>query len=628
LKLTHTNSYETGGYRRRVIRVLPAGNSYQYEYYTAVGAGSTAGVDVACTAQNDMSVHQGANVRVTVSPPAVSGVAVIGEKVYDSWGRTVASRAGTRSAGVDTWEPWSCTSFDARGRSVTTSFPANSAAPARTITNIYAVGGDPRVASTGDVSGTVTTTSDLLGRTITSQQQFADGVTVSSSTVFDPVTGRTVSVTDPVGSHTYSYDRSGRLLSQSLNGATVAQLVYWGPGDPDPHALRQVTYPSGAGTAGNGTVGTFTRNTSGQTVGIAWDRTGGGSITSDVVVRSRSGRVIDRSVDGVDPHPSGANYSYDTVGRLVAARAGTNFYQYGFAASGGCGAAPAAGKNANRTSITVNGTVAASFCYDSADRLTSVVSSTDPFDDYTGNPLTGLPDNATGRFDNAWLGQHQRPLDHAQGLRPVIQMGARPYDPLLARFLEIDPIEGGNTNDYDYCSGDPISCTDLDGKWGIRIGPIKVGNDGCMLGTNPNGSCRGSRQTRTIRNANAETWRLVSRHRGFIATVAAGGACVLGGPGVCALAQMGALAVRSQQRGIRNYRANLLDAGVTAASFGFVAAPVYITTSAKSGMVRGVQWAEPLIGGQREAARWIGATLTDGIVLGTCLAARQTRQGC
>ena len=52
-------------------------------------------------------------------------------------------------------------------------------------------------------------------------------------------------------------------------------------------------------------------------------------------------------------------------------------------------------------------------------------------------------------------------------------MGARPYDPLLARFLEADPIEGGNTNDYDYCSSDPIGCTDLDGQFGIKIGPTQ-----------------------------------------------------------------------------------------------------------------------------------------------------------
>ncbi|HKY15822.1 MAG TPA: RHS repeat-associated core domain-containing protein, partial [Microthrixaceae bacterium] len=67
-------------------------------------------------------------------------------------------------------------------------------------------------------------------------------------------------------------------------------------------------------------------------------------------------------------------------------------------------------------------------------------------------------------YDYGWLGQHKRGLEHSPGLHPTIEMGARPYNPDLGRFLQIDPIEGGSANDYDYCNADPINCTDLDGQ--------------------------------------------------------------------------------------------------------------------------------------------------------------------
>jgi hypothetical protein len=45
-------------------------------------------------------------------------------------------------------------------------------------------------------------------------------------------------------------------------------------------------------------------------------------------------------------------------------------------------------------------------------------------------------------------------------------MGVRLYSPALGRFLQVDPEVGGNSNPYDYCSGDAVNCTDLDGRWG------------------------------------------------------------------------------------------------------------------------------------------------------------------
>ena len=44
-------------------------------------------------------------------------------------------------------------------------------------------------------------------------------------------------------------------------------------------------------------------------------------------------------------------------------------------------------------------------------------------------------------------------------------MGSRVYAPGIGRFLSVDPTPGGNANIYDYCTADPVNCTDLTGNW-------------------------------------------------------------------------------------------------------------------------------------------------------------------
>jgi RHS repeat-associated protein len=355
LALTTTNTYETPGsttYLRPTSKTLPAGAS------TAVSNAYYGDTETRTNPCDSTSANQAGRLKMTTDadPDGTGSQSPIRhETIYDSSGRSVATRTGTNGGS------WICTTYDTRGRVTAVSYPAYGGAPARTVTNDYAVGGNPLVTSVTDPAGTITTAVDLLGRTKSSTDVWGK----TASATYNQAGQVTTRVT-PGPTYNYTYDAAGRLETLA-NGANVLA---------DPHydsagRMDSVAYPASGPGGGNGTVGTFTYDANGRPATVTWRQPDNTVITSDAITaRDIAGRVTDQSIDGVDPYTSGPNYVYDNAGRLTTARVAGHTYSYVFAATGGCGTLGAAGKNTNRTSMVDNSTTT-SYCYDNADRLTS-----------------------------------------------------------------------------------------------------------------------------------------------------------------------------------------------------------------------------------------------------------------
>ncbi len=74
----------------------------------------------------------------------------------------------------------------------------------------------------------------------------------------------------------------------------------------------------------------------------------------------------------------------------------------------------------------------------------------------------GIP-RTTPSSRYGWHGAKQREADDLTG---VVLMGVRLYVPALGRFLQVDPVDGGSANDYDYANQDPVNQVDLEGTVG------------------------------------------------------------------------------------------------------------------------------------------------------------------
>ena len=198
--LTGGSLYEAAGsgYLRPTAKVMPSGAQVTYMHY-----GDSEQRDNPCTPATD-SANQGGLPKLSTLVTPASVEPRTDEQVYDGSGRVIARAT---SGG------WECTTYDARDRVVTQSFPATAEAPERVVRTDYAVGGNPLVSSVADSFGTVTTEVDLLGRVI----RYTDAVGVVTLTSYDRagrVTGERVvppNSADAPQQTTYTSDDAGRL---------------------------------------------------------------------------------------------------------------------------------------------------------------------------------------------------------------------------------------------------------------------------------------------------------------------------------------------------------------------------------------------------------------------------------
>ena len=381
LNLDTKTAYEapgSGGFLRPTASALPSASistpaqSTTTSYYSATDAvlGNTCGATTDDGNPTTPHLRQAGLPKTVTSPTPASGTPVVTAFVYDGAGRVVGSQIVSDGA-----TNWTCTTFDARGRAIQVAIPAVNGAPARTVTSNYAVGGDPLTTSISDSSGTITTVTDLLGRTVS----YTDAKGVVTTSAYDQA-GRDVSdVTTAPGGGTstvaVAYLDDGRISQVKLDGNVVATPSYNSAGE-----LTGVSYPTGAGNGGNGgALASITRDPQGRETANSWTLPSAHSL-SDTVTMSQAGRVMTETGTVDASTVSAWSYAYDAAGRLTSASLAAASprpavsYTYGYASTGGCGADTAAGADSARVTqtTTAGGTpTTTTSCTDYASRLTS-----------------------------------------------------------------------------------------------------------------------------------------------------------------------------------------------------------------------------------------------------------------
>jgi len=392
LNLQASATYEVpgSGYLRQTGRTLPGGTSTSYNYY-----GANDLVDNPCTPSSD-PVKQAGFLKGKVDPdPDSTGPqsSKTTETIYNASGRVVAMRVNN--------DPWTCLTYDSRGRQTDSVQPTINGRAGRTVSTQYAVDGNPLKRRIVDsVAGMTESVIDLLGHTVTTKDVWGNDYALSYDN-----NGNVTQKTGPLGTETYTYDVFFRLTSYVLDSTALATITYDSFG-----RVATVTYPEAKDAANNTLKLTqVKRDDLGRSAGIVYT-TSDGKTFDETVVRSQLGKITNAS-QAYDSQTLNSAFSYDKGGRLTSGTIGQTKFDYGYGApdSTVCSANSAnnvqSHKNSNRTSYVVTNLVTNTIttndklCYNFADQLTSSTDAsigTPTYDDHgntisfsgNGTPLT------------------------------------------------------------------------------------------------------------------------------------------------------------------------------------------------------------------------------------------------
>jgi RHS repeat-associated protein len=292
---------------------------------------------------------------------------------------------------------------------------------------------------------------ELEGRK-TQEVRTGGGLTTETSTyVYDDL-GRLSQVTLPDGTvRVYSFDLDSNRTQITENSVSVATYAY------DPNKLDLLQSVTQGGTT------SYSYDPDGNTTGrgsdtLTWDGRGrhsGGTFGGTTVMYGfdAAGFRRLRTGAGVTTHYRlGGLYETNTSGTILST--GTTGAAGDLAHYAG---PPATGSTVSFRYYNGHGDLAAEA---NTSGTRTAAYTYDPF----GSLRSGTaPANATSE---RWTGRHDKKLDSASAL---VEMGVRPYDPSLGRFLSLDPVEGGSLNGCDFAGQDPLNQTDLHGEATIPL---------------------------------------------------------------------------------------------------------------------------------------------------------------